>query len=74
MKNKTMYMHTINGLPGRYTPGEQICFVNHYGKFVGRLVPNLGIIKREQRLSMEWRESKGFVTASDYGYIRVELP
>ena len=75
-KKKYMYMHTINGYPARYEGKEgQICYVEQRGSFIGKLVPSLKQIRKEQKLSHAWRKEQGFdVKQSEYSYIRVELP
>ena len=73
-KKKYMYMHTLNNYPARYTKYHQICYVNTYGIFMGKLVPSLSQIRKEQRMSNKWREKQGFdVGEKEHSYIRVEL-
>ena len=73
-KNKVMYMHLIDDQPARYEKGEQICFVSSYGTSIAKLVPTLNQIRKEQRLSTEWRKAGGYPLTTDYEYIRVEIP
>lgn len=71
---KFKYMHTINEIPARYVPGEQICFVNHHGNFIGKLVDSLAQIRKEQRASVKWRKDKCWGLENfKYDYIRVEV-
>ncbi len=70
---KYKYMHLIDDCPARYAEEEQICYVCFYGDFIGKLVPTLKQIRKEQRLSNRWREAKGFSEVKDYSYIRVEI-
>lgn len=70
---KFKYMHTIDGEPARYNKGEQICYLNNYGKFIGKLVDSLHQIRKEQKLSNKWREEQGCSLIFDYGYVRVEI-
>ncbi len=68
------YMHTINGKPALYWPGEQICYYNYYGKLTP-LAKSLSQIRREQKASHEYRRSYGAtVDPKEYGYIRVRTP
>jgi len=74
---KVMYLHTIDNVPARYEKNGQICYVNFYGNFIGKLVPSLKQIKEEQKLSVKWRRKMGFKNkpkaVKKYGWIRVEL-
>ena len=41
-KIKYKYMHTIDVRPARFSEKDnQICFLNTYGHFIGKLVPTL---------------------------------
>lgn len=74
MKKIWKYMHTINGIPAQYIPGEQIEYAQgtRGGAGVARLALSIRQIKKEQRLSRKWRLSKGFgATPGDYGYVRI---
>ena len=72
-KNRTYYLHTIDGRPAFYVHGMQICFANRYGK-PAPLATSLGQIKREQRASVEWRRAQGYDhSAEEYGYRRVSV-
>lgn len=70
---KTMYMHTLDGSPARYEENEQVCFLNHRGKFIGKLVPSLKRIRYEHEKSQAWRVKQGFPENDNLGYIRVEV-
>jgi hypothetical protein len=71
---KTHYMHTLNGKPAFYWPGEQICFANRYGK-LPPLARSPRQIKRERKLSEEWRRAHGCTPdCFIYGYVRVVTP
>lgn len=71
---QTYYLHTINGKPATYYPGDQICYVTKYGD-AGVLVKSLRQIRREQKASIKFRQSKGIPEdGSDYGYRRVRVP
>ena len=67
---KYAYMHTIKGEPARYKEGKQIYYVHFLGKFIGKLVPSLKQIRKEQKLSTAWRKKNGF-PISEYSYIKV---
>lgn len=70
--SKTYYMHTINGFPGIFSDG-QICYAAYYGK-PNRLQASLKDIRKQQRQSRKYRESKGWFDRFDYNHIRVEGP
>ena len=75
-KGKVFYMHTIGGLPAVYVPGQQICYLNRYGKWsVSTLAHSLEQIKSEQKASYAWRKGQRYDSSSkDYGYAKVKLP
>jgi hypothetical protein len=72
---KYKYMHTINNIPARYLPNQQIYFIcnSSKSKFIGKLVSSLKQIKEEQKKSFKWRKKQGFKVDNDYGHIRVEI-
>lgn len=67
---KTKYMHLIDNCPGRFS-GKQICYAGEKG-FKVTLVNSLKQIKKEQKLSKEFRESQGWCDTS-YSYVLVEI-
>ena len=73
-KYKTYYLHTIKGRLAYYLKGQQIC----YGDKIiipQHLVKSLNQIKKEQKLSNQWRIKNGFSPHSeDYDYIIIRLP
>jgi len=69
---KYKYMHTLDGRPAHYYPGEQICYA-----IQPRPIPlcsSLKQIKKEQKLSAEWRVKKGFNPNNDYSHMKVKTP
>lgn len=71
-KPKTYYMHTIDGRPAFFA-GDQVCFMNFYGK-PSKLALSLKQIRKEQAKSREYRQSIGFSDDHDryrLGYRRV---
>lgn len=72
-KSRWLYFHTIDGCPAQYWKGEQICYVNSYGKNGGivNVCSSLKQIKKEQKLSDNWRLSKGYPINGNYGYLRI---
>jgi hypothetical protein len=68
-----VYMHTIDGQPACYIPGEQIVF--GHGKKgnagVTTLCKDVNQIKRERRLSVKWLLKNNYPLEFDYGYIRI---
>ncbi len=72
MKKNYKYMHTVDGRPGFYEPGRQICFFKSTQPIP--LVDSLKQIKKEQKASAEWRRSKGFSSSdaeNGYGWMKV---
>jgi hypothetical protein len=71
-------MHTINSYPAIYEKGRQIVYANLYGdKTTIKLVPTLKQIKKEQKMSWEWRVKESFASTYDdngYGFIKVRIP
>jgi len=76
MKTKPyLYMHTIFGRPASYYPPEQICYATPNTPL--NLCKDLKQIKREQTLTMEWRNAKGCFPPVDngkYGWQKVRKP
>lgn len=76
MTTRTMYMHTLDGKPAKYT-GDQIAFASH-GRYARKGIPlaaSLDQIKRERKASDKWRRSQGFKTdIFTYSYVLVEVP
>lgn len=72
-RRRTLYMHTIDGRPAFYVPGEQICFCGDAGSVRSPLATSLAQIRREQVASDEWRNKRGFMRdlTSEYGYVRI---
>ena len=73
------YMHTLEGLPAAYMPSEkQICFLSHYGnRKSNSLAKDLKQIRREQKLSREYREKELHVNIENEfkpGYVIVHTP
>jgi hypothetical protein len=67
------YMHTINGEPAYYRPGEQIVF--RPGKrYAIPLVSSLEQIEDEQEASRAYRKRNGYgMGVVVYGHLRVEI-
>lgn len=65
------YLHTIDRKPA-YFDGHQIVYATK-GRAI-KLVSDLKQIKREQRASHLWRQSKGLELFNDYGHMRVSTP
>lgn len=70
-----MYMHLIDGKPAKFDRWEdngekcgQICYADNIA--MSDMMPSLRAIRREQKLSSDWRKSKGFTTMG-YGYMIV---
>ena len=73
-RGRVVYMHTLDGRPAQYWPGEQVAFADDR-RGVSRFADSLKQIRREERASERWRRSKGFdETSFEYGYVRVRLP
>ena len=73
LKNKWLYMHTIDNCPAQYE-GQQICYANAVRGQAGirRLCESLKQIKLEQRLSAKWRKEQGWEANMDrYSYVRI---
>lgn len=73
-KSKWFYLHTIDGVPAQYIPGQQICYANSTrgNGGVTRLAKSLKQMRKEQKLSLEWRGKQGFETSPFcYGYVRI---
>lgn len=73
-KTKWFYMHTIEGVPSQYIPGEQIVYANGTRGQAGvtRLAESIKQIKQEQRLSSSWRRKRNFDDEpGKYGYVRI---
>lgn len=73
MKKTIKYMHTLDGKPAFYDPGQQICFTG-----VGRcnavtLVDSIKEIQKQQRLSRKWRASHGWTDDRAHGWVCVEV-
>lgn len=72
-----IYMHTIDGHPAMYVPGEQIVFFSKYSRpsFQEVFVNSLRTIRRQQKASAEWRAEQGYQADlhSKYGYVRIKL-
>jgi hypothetical protein len=68
---KIKYMHTIDGCPGSYYPGEQICFAVRSRPI--RLADSLAQIKKERRATLKWRRQQSYNIYSDYGHLRVQI-
>jgi len=64
----SLYMHTLDGHPAVYWPGEQICFAG--GRAPLRLATSLGQIHRERRMSEKFRKSRSMLSDFNYGYCR----
>lgn len=71
----SLYMHTIDGKPAMYIPGQQIVFFNRYTKvnFNEVFVDSLDRIYLEQGMSEAWRKREGMTGGfeSKYGYVRI---
>lgn len=71
---RTYYLHTLNGLPAVFEPGQGICFASFYGK-ANQLAASLKQIRAEQRESARIHAEDGFDDAQlKRGHIRVRLP
>lgn len=69
------YIHTINGEVAGYD-GKQIYYANIIQRKNGwhpTACDSLKQIKREQKLSKEWRELKGLYNDLKYGYVIIEV-
>ena len=63
------YIHTLNGQPARYN-GAQTYYCGRYNPTI--IVDSLKQIRKEQRLSHNWRMSKGYEDDwTEYGYMRI---
>lgn len=78
MKYKTVYMHTLDGLPAFYEPNKQVCYL---GRGNGRAIEfpsSLKELREEWRKSEQWRVKKGFgpstVRSHSYARFRIALP
>jgi hypothetical protein len=66
------YMHTINGEPAYYRPGEQIVF-RPSKRYAIPLVGSLEEITRDQEASRAYRKRNGYgLGVVVYGHLRVE--
>lgn len=70
-KSKKYYLHTIDGCPA-FFDGEMIVFASGRG-FVCPLVDSLVTIRKQQKLSKEYRAALGFYD-TDYGHVIVKEP
>lgn len=70
-KSKVKYMHTMDDKPATYHRGQQIAFVT--GNGLVRLADSLEQIRKEQAVSLRWRERRTFRTDFEYGYRRVAV-
>jgi hypothetical protein len=66
------FMHTIDGEPAYYRPGEQIVF-RPSARFAIPLVSSLEQIKAEQQASARYRKEKEYAWTCAYGHLRVEI-
>lgn len=75
-KPRTMFMHTINGKPASYEPGDQIAFAprGRYARKGIRLVASIAQIRAEQRATIKYRTAQGWDSNGfEYSYVRVEI-
>lgn len=70
-KRITLYMHTIDGRPAQYFPGEQVCFADW--RPVSRFAASLRQIRKEQDASAAWRREQGFDEGGVRGYVRLRI-
>lgn len=65
------YMHTLNGEPAYYRPGQQI-YYRPSKRFALPLANSLKQIKAEQKASAKFREATGMHDYWAAGYVKVE--
>lgn len=69
---KRVYMHTLDGKPAQYLPGQQVQFAP---RTISRFAESVRQIRKEQIASEAWRAKRGLdVGIFRHGYISVRLP
>lgn len=71
MSARTYYLHTLDGRPAAFFPGDGICFMNFYGK-ANPLCRSLKEIRQQQKESERIRCD--CPDGAQLGYRRVSLP
>lgn len=66
------YMHLIDSRPAFYD-GEQICFANDGTTTSELFVDSLKRIRKEKRMTIDFRTKCGFELIDDYSYLRVKV-
>jgi hypothetical protein len=67
-----LYMHTIDGRPAEYWPGEQITFAR-YRNGVSHFAESIQQIRKEERASLRYRRSRGWHDRCAYGYVVLRI-
>lgn len=72
---KRYYLHTLDGKPAYYVPGEQICFACRSPRLFGNLCTNMAQIRKERRASRKWRVKNGLGVGNwREGFVCVGVP
>lgn len=75
-QHKNFYMHTIDGKPAKYYPGDQICFIYSSCRANLKFANSLKQIRSEQKKSIEFRRKRGYINTpieKGYGYLLFRL-
>ena len=67
---RTLYMHTLNGMPAQYTRGGQVSFAP---RTITRFAYSLKQIRLEQKASENWRAKKGYREQFRHGHAMIRL-
>lgn len=72
-KSRVVYIHTLDGQPAEYDPGEQVCYLGRNP--LTRFARSLRQLRREQQASVAWRWANGMDGGyAVLGYFRLRLP
>lgn len=71
-QGKSVYMHTLDGKPAYYVPGDIVVYVGRRVSMAQLFQPDLRTIKRQWRDSENVRVAEGsWVSSSKHGYLVV---
>lgn len=70
-----LYMHTLDGKPALYQPGQYLCYINSNNRVTSKQMfrTSLKQIYDEQRASALYMSKIGEGVRSGYGYIRIKV-
>lgn len=69
-----LYMHTIEGKPAYYVPGDQIVSATRHYRWPVKLCTSMKQIREEERASIKKRREWGFQDTPHYGHVYVSSP